>query len=62
MYFPYFRGRQYELRALRELAQVCLHGSRVIPVVEPIKITSTFNGVIKLFVEKNQNKVQLWFL
>ena len=54
MYFPYFRGRQYELLALRELAQGGLLGSHVIPVVEPIKMTSTFNGALKLFVDKNQ--------
>jgi hypothetical protein len=54
MYFPYFRGRQYELLALRELAQSGLLGARVIPVVEPIKPTSTFSGAIKQFVDKGQ--------
>jgi hypothetical protein len=55
MYFPYFRGRQYELLALRELAQGDLLGGRVIPVVEPIKLTSTFHGAIKQFVDKGQS-------
>jgi len=55
MYFPYFRGRQYELLALRELAQGRLHGTRVVPVVEPVKVTSTFDGTIKVFAEKNQS-------
>ena len=54
MYFPYFRGRQYELLALRELSQGRLQGTHVIPVVEPIKPTSTFTGAIKMFTEKNQ--------
>ena len=54
MYFPYFRGRQYELLALKELAQSALLGNHVIPVVEPLKIISTFSGTTKLFVEKNQ--------
>jgi len=54
MYFPYFRGRQYELLALRELAHGGLLGSHVIPVVEPLKITSTFSSAIKMFVDKNQ--------
>jgi len=48
MYFPYLRGRQYELLALRELAQGGLLGSHVIPVVEPLKITSTFNSAVKV--------------
>ena len=54
MYFPYLRGRQYELLALRELAQGGLLGSHVVPVVEPLKTTSTFNGTLKVFNEKNQ--------
>ncbi|MDR1355775.1 MAG: sce7725 family protein [Propionibacteriaceae bacterium] len=54
MYFPYFRGRQYELLALRELAQSGLLGGHVIPIVEPIKLTSTFDGAVKAFTDKNQ--------
>jgi hypothetical protein len=55
MYFPYFRGRQYELLALRELSQGDLLGSHVVPVVEPIKMpTSTFNGAVKSFTDKFQ--------
>ena len=54
MYFPYLRGRQYELLALRELAQGGLLGSHVIPVIEPLKITSTFDNTIKVFIEKKQ--------
>lgn len=54
MYFPYFRGRQYELLALKELAQGNLLGNHIIPVVEPIKITSTFNGAVKQFIDRNK--------
>ena len=53
MYFPYFRGRQYELIALRELANKGLLGKSVFPVVEPVKITSTFNGTIDSFRSAN---------
>jgi hypothetical protein len=49
MYFPYFRGRQYELLALKELAIKGLIGENVIPVVEPVKLTSTFDGTFKAF-------------
>lgn len=38
MYFPYFRGRQYELLALKELASQKLISKSVIPVIEPITI------------------------
>jgi len=49
MYFPYFRGRQYELLALKELATNDLLGKSVIPVVEPVKFSPTFNGTLNVF-------------
>jgi hypothetical protein len=49
MYFSYLRGRQYELLALKELAKGGLISSSVIPVVEPIKITSTLEGTLNVF-------------
>ena len=49
MYFPYLRGRQYELLALKELAQKKLIDKTVIPVIEPIKKSSTFDSTIKAF-------------
>lgn len=36
MYFPYLRGKQFELIALRELVDI-LDPSKVIPIVEPLK-------------------------
>ena len=53
MYFPYFRGRQYELLALKELALKKLISDLVVPIVEPIKLTSTFDGTIKAYTEAN---------
>lgn len=38
MYFPYLRGKQFELIALRELASAQkLDGDKIIPIVEPVK-------------------------
>jgi len=64
MYFPYFRGRQYELLALKELANGQLLGKSVIPVVEPVKLVRreeklivpykmipTFDVTIQAFIE-----------
>ncbi|GHV29827.1 hypothetical protein FACS1894167_09700 [Synergistales bacterium] len=51
MYFPYLRGRQYELLALKELVKGGLLGSHIIPVVEPIKLTSTFEGTFQAFFD-----------
>ncbi|MDR1298533.1 MAG: sce7725 family protein [Deltaproteobacteria bacterium] len=53
MYFPYLRGRQYELLALKELAKGGLLGSHIVPVVEPIKVSSTFDGTLRTFFDLN---------
>ena len=53
MYFPYFRGRQYELLALNELSIGGLIGASVVPIIEPIKVTSTFNNALKAFSDAN---------
>lgn len=37
MYLPYLRGKQNELLALRELAMLPLIGSKISPIIEPIK-------------------------
>ncbi|MHB9027050.1 MAG: sce7725 family protein [Armatimonadota bacterium] len=36
MYYPYFRGKQYELITIRENAQL-LKDSRFVPIIEPVK-------------------------
>lgn len=50
MYFPYLRGRQYELLALRELIinnKLC---SSIVPIIEPVKMTSTFASTVDSFI------------
>ena len=37
MYFPYFRGKQYELVLLKEQANKTLKSGKIIPVIEPVK-------------------------
>ena len=41
MYFPYLRGRQFELIALRELLEGKRISEKVIPIIEPVKPSST---------------------
>ena len=48
MYYPYLRGRQYELIGLRELCENKLL-SNVIPVIEPVKASSTLLTTIQTF-------------
>jgi len=54
MYFPYLRGRQYELLALRELVSSKsnnLLGDYVIPIVEPVKLSSTLTKTISEYIK-----------
>lgn len=37
MYFPYLRGKQFELIALRELVALPLNPKKIVPIVEPVK-------------------------
>lgn len=49
MYFPYFRGRQYELLALKELATKELISSAIVPIIEPVKIIPALNNSLSAF-------------
>lgn len=51
-YFPYFRGRQFELLAIRELVARDLLVPAIIPVVEPVKLSSTLLTTFQLCAEK----------
>lgn len=60
MYFPYFRGRQYEMLALKELAAEGLLGKSIIPIVEPVKLMSTFDTTLRVYAQK-QFRIALIF-
>lgn len=53
MYYPYIRGRQYDLLALKELARDDLISENVVPVIEPIKASSTFKDTLNIYKSKN---------
>lgn len=52
-YYPYLRGRQNELIALRELATKKLLSGNIIPIVEPLTVSSTFLSTLKAFKDNN---------
>jgi len=56
MYFPYLRGKQFELIALRELCTLFpdeLH--KLSPVIEPVKSSSTLNTTLSELANRNAN-------
>ena len=53
MYFPYLRGRQYELLALCELLDNKRLGKHIIPIIEPVKLSSTLIKTLNVFIQNN---------
>ena len=54
LYFPYLRGRQFELIALRELLEEKRINEKIIPVIEPINPSSTLLKTIQTFSDNNR--------
>lgn len=57
MYLPYLRGRQNELLALKELINNKLMGDKIIPIIEPVKLTGTLISTINLFNDQNRKLI-----
>ena len=56
MYFPYLRGKQFELIALRELSTLMSSKSeKISPIIEPVKGSSTLKSTLRELVAKNIN-------
>ena len=55
MYYPYFRGKQFELITLREAVNHFSNGN-IIPIIEPVK--SNLNGLKKSLEILKENSIQ----
>lgn len=53
-YYPYFRGKQYDLYALRELVQQGLIGASTVPIIEPVKDSRALLQTLTVFQEHQQ--------
>lgn len=51
MYFPILRGRQFELLALRECISKDILSTRIIPIIEPVKVSSTYTKTVDCFIQ-----------
>ena len=56
MYFPYLRGKQFELIALREFSANNLNAEKIIPIIEPVK--ATFNALTTAVKAMFENKLK----
>lgn len=54
MYFPYLRGRQFELLAIRELIEKGLISEKVVPIIEPVKVSATLLKTIEVAEKKGK--------
>lgn len=54
MYFPYLRGRQFELIALRELLQEGVISEKIVPIIEPVKLSSTLIKTLEVYKEADR--------
>ena len=59
MYFPYVRGRQYELLALKELVSGGLLSDKIIPIVEPVKLSPTLINTMAEFIKGGFYKLKI---
>jgi len=55
MYYPLLRGKQNELLALRELLKEGKLSKKIIPIIEPIKASSSFRILLQDFSRENRN-------
>lgn len=55
MYFPILRGRQFELLALQECIKQKILSNNIIPVLEPVKVSSTYIKTIDSFISAGKS-------
>ncbi|MBR0535865.1 MAG: sce7725 family protein [Clostridia bacterium] len=54
MYYPILRGRQNELLAIKELLNKSVLSEKIIPIIEPVKLTPTLVNTLGAFAEANR--------
>ena len=60
MYFPYFRGKQFELIALRELLPKITNNGKIIPIIEPVKLkTNSLVNLVNLYGKEETKLILL---
>lgn len=57
MYYPILRGRQNELLAIKELLTEGLLSKRIIPIIEPVKLSPTLVNTLKSFTDINRDLI-----
>lgn len=58
MYYPYFRGKQFDLLALKTMVEEKRLSKSIVPIIEPVKNSATLKNTIETF-EKHQQSYYL---
>jgi len=53
-YFPYFRGRMYDLAALKELCENGELGQKIVPIIEPVRDSKELQQTVATFIKCEQ--------
>lgn len=51
MYYPYFRGKQFDLLAIKELVKAGGLSKQIVPIIEPVKQSKTLLQTLELLRE-----------
>lgn len=54
IYYPYFRGRMYDLLALKELVENNLLGPNIVPIIEPVRDSKELQTTVQTFIDHAQ--------
>jgi hypothetical protein len=60
MYYPFLRGRQNELLAIKELLQQSAFSERILPIIEPVKLTPTLVNTIESLANDNRKVILIF--
>lgn len=60
MYYPYLRGKQNELLAIKELLSDGILSKKVVPIIEPVKLSPTLVNTLELFIQKQHPIAFIW--
>ncbi|BDZ29799.1 sce7725 family protein [Lactiplantibacillus sp. WILCCON 0030] len=53
-YYPYFRGRMYDLLALKTLAEQQQLGPKIIPIIEPVRDSKELQQTVQCLIDQQQ--------
>ncbi|MFD1419325.1 sce7725 family protein [Companilactobacillus keshanensis] len=54
-YYPYLRGRMYDLLALKELCESDQLGPNIIPIIEPVRDSKDLQKTVQTFLDHGQS-------